>query len=223
MPDSRPLPAPALNERREQTIRSLISHFSQDRLTVEQFEHRLDLAHLATTSSDLDVLVADLPSETAPVPAPSAPKLPTTADPESVRKRDLLAGIMGGVERRGHWTPAQHSFVVALLGGAELDLREARLGPGETEITIFAFWGGVEILVPPGMRVDVGGIAIMGGFEHQHEETAQPAAHGPLVKINGVAIMGGVEVATRLPGESARDAKKRRREERKRLREEKRR
>lgn len=217
MPDSRPLPAPALNERREQTIRSLISHFSEDRLTVEQFEHRLDLAHRATTSSDLESLVADLPAEATAVTPPAA-QLPAAADPEAVRQRDLLAGIMGGVERRGHWTPARHSFVVALMGGAELDLREARLGPGETEITIFAFWGGVEILVPPGMRVDVGGIAIMGGFEHQHEELAAPDTGGPLVKINGVAIMGGVEVATRLPGESARDAKRRRREERKKLR-----
>ena len=59
-------------------------------------------------------------------------------------------------------------------------------------------------------------IAIMGGVDHP-AESAPPDPNAPVLKINGFMLMGGVEINVRNPGESARDAKKRRREE-KRLR-----
>lgn len=105
------------------------------------------------------------------------------------------------------------------MGGAGLDFREALLPPGETEITIIAIMGGAEIIVPPGMRVDCQGIAIMGGFDHMDEAVnLDPSA--PVLKITGFALMGGVEIQVRAPGESAKDAKLRRREERHRRRDE---
>jgi predicted membrane protein len=52
------------------------------------------------------------------------------------------------------------------MGGSELDFREAVMGPGVTELQIFAVCGGVEVVVPPGLNVESHGIAIMGGFEH---------------------------------------------------------
>jgi len=41
----------------------------------------------------------------------------------------------------------------------------------------------------------------------------------PLLRVKGLVVMGGAEIAVRLPGESARDAKKRKRIERRELRE----
>jgi hypothetical protein len=145
------------------------------------------------------------------VPVPAR----TPAGP--VREHQVLVAIMGGVERRGVWTPARKTLVLAMMGGAELDLREARFAPGETEIMVFAFWGGVEIIVPPDVRVDSGGIAIMAGFDHQHSGLPDPGEDAPLVKIGGVAIMAGVEILVRYAGETEKEAKKRLREARKRL------
>lgn len=218
----------ALKERREQTIQTLIGHFAEDHLTVEEFERRLDVAHRARQSSELDALIADLPVPAAePAPeeprkaAPPAPRRPHTPL-EHVRENQVLVAIMGGVEKKGQWAPAQKTLVLAFMGGAQLDFREALLPPGVTEVAIFTVWGGVEIIVAPGTRVDSGGVAIMGAFEH----VPGPAVvdpNAPIIRLTGFALMAGVEVHVRYPGESARDASQRRREERRLLREERKR
>jgi len=206
--------APALEERRDQVIATLASHFAADRLSLDQLEQRMDLAQRAVTAAEMDELLADLPDPQEPQPEPVPSRL---ADPEAVRNYQVLAAVMGGVERKGHWVPARKTLVVTFMGGAELDLREASFPPGEVEIGIFTVWGGVEIIVPPDVRVDMGGLAIMGGFTQDRGNVKDPGAGAPSVRITGFALMGGVEVVVRYPGETARDAKRRVREERKRL------
>jgi hypothetical protein len=73
----------------------------------------------------------------------------------------------------------------------------------------------VEIIVPPNLNVESHGIGIMGGFDHNAKYMEQPDPTAPTVRISGVALMGGVEVTVRHAGESARDARQRRRAERK--------
>jgi hypothetical protein len=225
------VPAPMLRERREQTIQRLIEHFADDRITVEELEQRLDLAHRATDEAGLTELLADLPAVPAPPPEP-APERPRAPAPQPHRRlpsevhprdRQLLVAVMGGVSRSGSWVPARHTMVLAVMGGAELDFREAALGPGVTEISIFSFWGGVEIIVPPDVHVDTGGVAIMGGFEAMPTAPAPRDPEAPVLRINGVAIMAGVEIHVRYPGETAKDAKLRVKDERKRLAEERKR
>lgn len=219
MAEKPPVPAHALGERREATIRVLIDSFAADRLTVEEYEARLDLANRAGDLASLDALTRDLPAAapagTAPVTVAAAARRVPAPRPEEVRERQLFLALMGGVDRKGAWTPARHSFMLALMGGASLDFREARLPPGVTELDIFVMWGGVEILVPPDIIVDCGGVAIMGGFEHEAGSPIQAGPATPILKVGGFALMGGVEIQVRLPGESARDAKRRLREERK--------
>jgi DUF1707 SHOCT-like domain len=226
MDQQSPVPGPTLAEKREKTIQLLIDSFASDRLPVEDFEARLDLAHRAMDLSSLEKLTSDLPAVATPqppaqaAPAPSrvpAPR-PASALPEEIREHQFMVAIMGGHERRGPWTPARKCTVLTLMGGAELDYREARLGPGVTEVQIFAMMGGVEIIVPPGVVVESEGFAFMGGFGHGPGRTDTTPPDAPILRVTGVAIMGGVDIHTRLSGESAGDARRRLRDERKRLR-----
>lgn len=205
-------PAPALEERRAKVIQILAAAFAADRLTMVQLEERMDRAQRAGTVADLELLVGDLPAETAR-PESQVP----LADPDRVRGHQTLVALMGGVERKGHWVPAKKTLVVALMGGAVIDLREAALPPQGIEIQVFSMWGGVEVIVSPHVRVDMGGIAIMGGFEHKRGAEPDPGAGAPTVHITGLALMAGVEVQVRYPGETARDARLRNKAERKRL------
>lgn len=79
------------------------------------------------------------------------------------------------------------------MGGVTLDLREADLIEGTTTIRCFAFWGGIQILVPPDVDLDTGGAGILGGFDHV-DYTAPEGDDVPLVRIEGVAVMGGVGI-----------------------------
>ncbi|HET9440464.1 MAG TPA: DUF1707 domain-containing protein [Longimicrobiales bacterium] len=210
------LPAVPLQSRREQTIATLCEHFSRDNLTVEEFERRLDAAHRVQTMPELTQLLQDLPA--LPI-QPTAPAATTSSVPKvasHAREHQHFVAIMGGVDKRGVWQPAQKTYCYVLMGGVALDYREALLPPGETELTIIAMMGGAEIIVPPDMRVDCDGIAIMGGFDHGPEMSSADAG-APVLRINGFCLMGGVEITVRKPGESAKDARIRRREEKKRL------
>ena len=65
------------------------------------------------------------------------------------------------------------------------------------------------------MAVEVSGFAFMGGFDHDTDEPIRRDPDHPTLRIQGFAMMGGVGVEIRLPGETARQAKKRRRLEKK--------
>lgn len=205
LPDS-----PALRERRERTIAVLCDHFAQDRLTLEEFESRLDSAHRALAPAQLDTLVADLIPPDAPQSVESVRPRPVAPASDNT---SLIVSVMGGAERRGSWRPAARNIVVGLMGGTELDFREAVLQPGVTEVFIACCMAGVEIIVPPDLPVESNGFAFMGGFVHLAD--SPPASPDrPVLRINGFALMGGVEIHVRLPGESARDARRRRKEQR---------
>lgn len=216
MPDNPgQVPVP-LKREREQTVKLLIDHYAADNLTVEEFESRLDSAYTATSREALDALLTGLPDlrpdddSTAVAHPPIA-----TVPADQVRNFNVQVAIMGGSDRRGAWTPARKLYTLALMGGAGLDFREARMPPGETEVNVLAMMGGVEIIVPPGLAVETHGFGFMGGFEalDQAGDSREPDA--PRLVIRGMAVMGGVDVTVRLPGETAKEARRRRRLERK--------
>jgi hypothetical protein len=100
--------------------------------------------------------------------------------------------IMSGDVRKGQWVVPPKFTAVAVMGGIELDLTEARYGAAEVEINAVAIMGGIEITVPDDITVIVHGMGIMGGFSDSAQNVA--AAGAPVVRITGLAMMGGVDV-----------------------------
>ena len=211
-------PAP-LNHTRQLAIDALCEHFANDAITVEDFERRVDSAHQATSVEELRALLRDLPTSNLPA-APGATPRPVVTEGYAVAPREhtkengYAISVLGGTRRRGRWSPARITHAIAIMGGAELDFREALLPPGVTEVKVYAVMGGVEIIVPPNLTVESHGIGILGGFEHAGDQYRDYDPGAPVLRISGVALMGGVDVKVRLVGESARDARKRRRQER---------
>jgi hypothetical protein len=74
--------------------------------------------------------------------------------------------------------------------------------------------GGIQVIVPPDLRVESSGFAIMGGFEERTESHSGGDVGGPVLKIRGFALMGAIQIDVRLPGETSREARSRRRKER---------
>jgi hypothetical protein len=209
----------ALRDAREKIIARLTDHFAKDDLDMEEFERRLTVAHRAESVAELDTLVADLPATGAPTTALAPVTKPAPVVPaSSVEDRRTMVAIMGGFQRNGPWTPPRHLRLVCIWGGAQLDFREARMPEGTTEVSVLAIMGGAQIIVPPGLAVEMDGTAIMGGFEHMERAPVEPDPDRPVLRIRGFVMMGGVAVQTRLPGESERDARRRERKERKQLR-----
>lgn len=185
-------------------VQDLADHFAQDRLTLPEYERRVELAYRASSADALRDLTRDLSPPPARVAqaAPMAAADQTRVAPHLTRPKNFLA-LMSGIVRRGTWTVPARIRAVACMGGIGLDLREATLTAPVTDIYVFALMGGVEIIVPPDVRLESDGFAIMGGFEDQLKEPASRDRDVPLIRVHGLAIMGGVEARVAEAGEEA--------------------
>ncbi len=110
---------------------------------------------------------------------------------ESFDTETVLA-LLGSNRRRGHWEPPDEVRVIACMGGAEIDLREADLLEGTTRIVCLALMGGVKIIVPTDVEVSARGMGLMGGFPIRRHRPPDPGA--PRVEVRGLALMGGVDL-----------------------------
>lgn len=102
---------------------------------------------------------------------------------------DVVA-VLGGFERRVTSQDFRGAEVTAIMGGCALDLRTASIRD-EATVSVFAFWGGLTLKVPPDWTVILEGTPILGAFE---EKTIAPPHNGKRLIVRGYAIMGGVEV-----------------------------
>jgi hypothetical protein len=209
-----------LQDARERVIDALCGRFADDTLTLSELERRLDHARAARTTAELQALLSDLPAPpTAPVPRSAEAgqavsgkrqaRPPTRggqgAESGTRSSGSVALAVLGGTRRAGKWSPPGNMLAFALMGGVELDFRDAVLEPGSTTIiNCFAFWGGIDITVPPDVYVDTRGFALLGGFEQSGEAADEPPAGAATIEVNGFALMGGVDVKVRDRGEARR-------------------
>lgn len=100
--------------------------------------------------------------------------------------------MMAGVKRQSVSPQFRGGDANAIMGGVELDLRNAQIREGDDVIIdAFAMWGGIEITVPPNWRVVGNVLPVMGAFEDNTRPNGEP---GPTIMIRGTAIMGGIDV-----------------------------
>jgi Domain of unknown function (DUF1707)/Cell wall-active antibiotics response 4TMS YvqF len=163
------------------------------RLTMEELDERLDAVYAAKTYAELEPITRDLPAAgSAHVPAASPDR---AGDVRRFGGQPTSNGgfaILGGFTRKGDWIVPKDFSAVTILGGAEIDMREARFAEPTVTIHVVAILGGMEIIVPEDASVHVTGVGIMGAFEHGASGEGKPG--GPTIIVNGVAILGGVEV-----------------------------
>jgi uncharacterized protein DUF1707/cell wall-active antibiotic response 4TMS protein YvqF len=177
----------ASDAEREHTVELLRRHSVDGRLTLEEFASRMERAYEARTREELDELARDLPETSTPRPSPARRQKPASR---------WIVSAMSGTEKRGRWRLARSTNVVCVMGGAELDLRNAELEDLDSTITVVAVMGGAEIIVPEGVDVDVSGFAFMGGKDFRPGKTVPPPG-APSIRIRAYAVMGGVEIRTR--------------------------
>ncbi len=190
------LSLPAL---RDQVMERLTQHFSLDLISMEEYELRAREVAQADSKPALIALVADLP------PLPSEAMQPRQAartgprpgaqwqvGTERMPANDNAICVFGATERKGVWRVPRNLETLCVFGGATIDLRKAIVPPEGATVHCLAFFGGVDIIVPPGMRLEVSGTGIMGGFDHAQNDLDDPDA--PLIRVEGLAIFGGVTV-----------------------------
>lgn len=133
----------------------------------------------------------------------------TVVPAASVRERAGVLSVFSSQSRQGDWNVPRELRVATVLGSVELDLREARIGEGETRIHIFALLGSVELLLPPGVRLEVDGDGLGASFKVVPDTTIPLPPDAPTIRVTGSAYFASVEGSVRFSDESQRDARKR--------------
>jgi hypothetical protein len=175
---------------RDVTLRTLGDHAAVGRLTLDELEERSGRALAAKTRGELATLTSDLPVEQGEAGAIQVP--PRTRKP--VR---WMVAIMAGSHRKGRFRAVGSINAVAIMGGDEIDLREAEIEGGELTLNLYAIMGGANIYIPDSIEVEVGGFSLMGGnTEVGSQRTPRPGA--PFIRIRTYNLMGGATIY-RLP------------------------
>lgn len=191
---------------RHQVAEALRKAAGEGRLDFDELDERLEAAYAAKIYADLVPLLADLPDE-----VPSLPTVARAAAPEPARggvtgpltTYDSSITVMGGVTRKGVWQVGERHTAFSLMGGVDIDLREAVFSARETVITANTVMGGVDVIVNARTKVIVDGVGIMGDFS-QARDRVEPQLDdsSPVVRVKGFALMGAVTVVRkRMPGE----------------------
>ncbi len=168
---------------------------TEGRLTVDDFEGRVQSACTVPTRGELELLIADVSAE--PLADGHSPASSGKSDQLAVREGPggsrWVISLMGGHDRRGRWRIATRCTVINVMGGSDLDLCDAELAGREIELNVYSVMGGGEIRVPNGIDVQVSDLGLMGGNDVRlgHEVVAPG---GPLIRIRLVSIMGGCSV-----------------------------
>jgi hypothetical protein len=102
--------------------------------------------------------------------------------------------IMGGGGRTVRSREFRGGELTALMGGFDVDLRQAELAPEGARIEVFVMMGGIDFKVPESWNVVLKVVPILGGTEFKAHVPLPAEAGNRTLTITGVVIMGGVEV-----------------------------
>jgi len=181
---------------RNQVIDQLKANYAHDNIMMEDFERRLEIATATEDRFELMKVVQDLPvlrvDSSEHTHGEDEGYGSASLNLGQVRNEESMLSVFSGVTRKGSWRPARYSKMLAVFGGADLDYRDAHLPPGVFNLEIMCFFGGVDIIVPEGINVEVNGLPIFGGLENKTSGEVFPGA--PTLKIRAVIMFGGVEV-----------------------------
>ena len=104
--------------------------------------------------------------------------------------------ILGGFKRRITSKKFKGGSVLSVMGGFQIDLRQADMEGDTATIEAMSFMGGGEIKVPETWLVSMEGISLFGAFVDETDQQAPAIAGTPQKRLimKGASLMGGIVV-----------------------------
>ncbi len=173
---------------RDGVAQRLQQAFAERRLDDDEFDERMRAALTARTSADLDKLTADLPAVMPGSTAPAVPGRPAGR---------WAVAYKNSIRRGGRWRVPERFTSVVYKGDGWLDLRAAELTSPVTTVLAIAYKSRIDILVPPGVRVELEGFGVSKGWSAEEELEIRLPQDAPTVHVRGIAYKGTIETRTR--------------------------
>jgi hypothetical protein len=179
----------ASDAERDVVVGRLQVAFAEGRLDDEEFDDRMRTALAARTHADLGRLLTDLPASAAAVPEVSRP----SADGSGPAPGRYAVAYKNSLRHAGRWRVPGTFRAVVYKGFGLIDLRAAELTEPVTTIVAVAYKSDIEVIVPPGIGVEVSGV----GAARDHDWAGAVPADAPVVHVRAIAYKGRVDVLAR--------------------------
>src|ERR1700722_14270706 len=165
---------------RERTLVLLREHLVRGSLALEEFCARVATALRRLLAGELAELRGDLPD--ALMRSPDSRRRPAR----------FSAALWGRVVRRGRFRLRRWSVAASVFGDLDFDLRDASMDEEQAAVTVLAAFGNVDLYVPEGVNVDVGGLTVFGHRRDWGRDAGQPGA--PTIQVRVVGYAATVDV-----------------------------
>jgi Domain of unknown function (DUF1707) len=189
-PQQEPPAMRASDQDRDEAAQRLQAAFAEGRLNDAEFDQRMRAALVATTHPELEKLSADLP-DAGPRPARNV-ALPPPGK--------YAIAFKSSIRRAGRWRVPGRFTPVVYKGSGLIDLRAAELTEPVTTVRAIAYKSRMDILVPPGVRVEMDGFGVSKGWSAEEEWESSLPNDAPVVHVRGIAYKGTIEIRTRPAG-----------------------
>jgi predicted membrane protein len=122
---------------------------------------------------------------------PSTP--PSGGSAANASDHASVYAVLGSCRRRWGRATFRSADALCVMGGFELDLRDAVMGPeGSAQIEITVVMGGLNILIPQNWTVVSNVAPILGGINDKTRGNTSSATQQLI--LQGTVLMGGIEI-----------------------------
>lgn len=187
---------PGLAQRREKTIDVLTRCYSDDLLSVTEFERRVEQAHGAGNYRELEDLVVDLPAEYRRAITPAEPRpaaAPRVPRPPAETAVNRVSAVLGEREVTGEIFEGGFGSAVAVMGTLDIDLDESQLVDTELTLHVFGLMSDINLTVPKETRVELELTPILADVKLKGHNTPKSVA-ARTIRVIGMAIMSDVKI-----------------------------
>ncbi|MDB5192356.1 MAG: hypothetical protein JWQ96_1919 [Segetibacter sp.] len=103
-----------------------------------------------------------------------------------------ITAIFGGIKKNVVSKNFRGGDVVAMMGGAEINLSQADFN-GKIKIDIFNMFGGTKLIVPPDWDVQSEIVALFGGVDDKRQPSNRTDPN-KVIFLEGTCVFGGIEI-----------------------------
>jgi hypothetical protein len=164
---------------RELVVAQLNTAVAEGRLTLSEFEERVDGVLRSRTFGEIEPYVGDLPQK----------------GPMSVPEQLEIRNQASSLKRQGRWTVPRRVYINTRAGNVKLDFTEAIFTGSVVEIRLEARSSKIDLVLPRGATADIDSIAPHASSLKQKVPAAYDApGQGITFKINGEVRSSNVRV-----------------------------
>jgi hypothetical protein len=168
---------------RERVVGWLNTAVSEGRLTLVEFEERVDAVLRARTYGDVEPHRADLP---------------VAAAAQAAREIVELRNVASNLKRRGRWAVPRRLVVRNKAGSVKLDFAEAVIQHPVVEIDLEVLAGSTELILPDGATADIDDVQMVAGSAKSKVPTSYDVPDGrPRFVVTGSQKAGSLKVRYR--------------------------